>query len=75
MPKITDNGIDYLQSQMNEEHETERRQISRYDRTLRDIPERLEKIEEQLYTTGFKSEALQKAIDAINAYQEKRTRK
>lgn len=79
MPKITDNGIDYFQQQVNEEHEREAKQIQRYDRSLRDISDKLLAVEQEFYElkdsrTGKQSIALQKAIDAINAYQEKRRR-
>jgi hypothetical protein len=75
--KPTDNGIDYLQSQHTEEFERESRELRRYDRGLREIPPKIER-EEVLFYTRRKdetaAEAVKRAIEAIENYQEMRTR-
>ncbi len=74
MSKITDNGLNYLQSQCAEEFEREARQLRKYDRSIREIPNKIELMETLFYSKRNTSEAVQKAIEAIEKYQEMRTR-
>ena len=73
MTKLTDNGIDYLQSQHEEEYELEAHQIGRHDRSLREVTTKYERLETLFYSQRkghVKSVALQKAIEAIEQYME-----
>lgn len=68
------NGLDYLQSQHAEEFEREARQLRKYDRSIREIPPKIELMETLFYSKRETSRSIQKAIEAIEKYQEMRTR-